>query len=434
MTIWRPLRSALGRNTVIMLLSFGGRMLLQGVYFVILARALGVHQYGAFVATTALVAIVAPFGTLGAVGLLVRRGVRDVADLRHQFSAAAGLTFLASSILAGLFMALAPLFSPSGVSAEVVILVVVADLFGARLIDVAGAVFQAQERFGRVAVFGAFLHGGRLLGAIALVLVPWPPSVLSWSLIYAAVSVAVGFGVLAYTFGVMRWASPGWQPYLCEWRDGLLFAAGLSTSTVYADADKAMLGRLDSAAAAGIYAAPYRVIDLAFAPIQALLAATYARFFRAGLGGLAGAVAFARKLARPGLAYCLLISILLFVGADFVPVLLGTSYEDSVEALKILAILPVLKITHCLAGECLTGAGLQGTRTAIQFGAAAAKIAMNFYLIPLYSWRGAAVAAVVCDAVLALAFCVVISRRLRKTRASGQCKLRAGEAEKALQP
>jgi O-antigen/teichoic acid export membrane protein len=428
MTALLPLRTSLGRNSGIMLLNFGGKMLLQGVYFVILARVLGASQYGSFVATTALVALLAPFGSVGAVGLLVRRGARDATGLAGHFSAAVGITVVASSVLAGLFMVAAPLLSPLGVSARVVALVVLADLFGARLIDVASAVFQAQERLGRVAVFGLFLHGGRLLGAVGLVVVPWPAGVLSWALIYACVSVGVALGVLTYTFGALRWTSPAWRPYLREWRDGLMFAAGLSTSTVYADADKVMLGRLDSAAAAGVYAAPYRVLDFAFAPVQALLAAGYARFFRAGAAGMSGAVAFARKLARPALAYCLLASALLFIGADYIPVLLGSSYQDSVEVVRMLAILPVLKVVHYLAGECLTGAGLQGTRTAIQIGVAAANIGLNLWLIPLHSWRGAAAATVVSEAMLALIFCAVVGRRLRASTARAEPDLHAAAA------
>lgn len=53
-------KNSLAKNTLWMLLAQGMRLVLQAAYFVIIARALGAEQYGAFVSATALVAILAP--------------------------------------------------------------------------------------------------------------------------------------------------------------------------------------------------------------------------------------------------------------------------------------------------------------------------------------------------------------------------------------
>src|SRR3954462_10059568 len=44
----------LGRNTIYMLFNQGGLIVIQGVYFLLLARYLGVSNYGAFAATAAV--------------------------------------------------------------------------------------------------------------------------------------------------------------------------------------------------------------------------------------------------------------------------------------------------------------------------------------------------------------------------------------------
>src|SRR5712692_205442 len=82
----RLLRSNLARNTASMLFGGGVRLLLQAVYFVLIARSLGPGQYGAFVGAAALIAVLAPFVSFGTGNILVRNVARD----RNTFSEAWG--------------------------------------------------------------------------------------------------------------------------------------------------------------------------------------------------------------------------------------------------------------------------------------------------------------------------------------------------------
>ncbi len=50
-------KSTLARNAVWMLGGRGVRMVIQAIYFLVIARALGASQYGAFVGAVSLVAI-----------------------------------------------------------------------------------------------------------------------------------------------------------------------------------------------------------------------------------------------------------------------------------------------------------------------------------------------------------------------------------------
>jgi O-antigen/teichoic acid export membrane protein len=49
----------------------------------------------------------------------------------------------------------------------------------------------------------------------------------------------------------------------------------------------------------------------------------------------------------------------------------------------------------------MTGAGLQRRRTAVQAGVAAANVALNLVLDPALGWRGAAIATLASDGLLA---------------------------------
>src|SRR5580704_11010138 len=83
--ISRYLKSTLARNTGWMFLGQGLRLIIQAGYFIIIARSLGVQQYGAFAAVTALVAIFSPFIGLGSGNLIVQNVARDRALLDECF-------------------------------------------------------------------------------------------------------------------------------------------------------------------------------------------------------------------------------------------------------------------------------------------------------------------------------------------------------------
>ncbi len=60
-----------------MLLGQGSRLIVQALYFVLIACSLGAAGYGAFLGVVALVAIVTPFGYSGSGGLLLQNVSRD---------------------------------------------------------------------------------------------------------------------------------------------------------------------------------------------------------------------------------------------------------------------------------------------------------------------------------------------------------------------
>src|SRR5215467_10202424 len=71
------LRTKLARNSMWMMLGQGLRLVIQALYFIEIARSLGVRNYGAFIGVVALVGIVYPFGSLGGGNLLIKNVARD---------------------------------------------------------------------------------------------------------------------------------------------------------------------------------------------------------------------------------------------------------------------------------------------------------------------------------------------------------------------
>jgi O-antigen/teichoic acid export membrane protein len=118
----------LGHNTRWMLLGQGVCLFIQGVYFVIIARSLGAHQYGAFVAVAAFPKNLSPFVGIGGGNLLIK----NVAQDREHFPVYWGnLLFmtLASGLASIAFViAVARLALPASIPLTVIVFVSRAEL------------------------------------------------------------------------------------------------------------------------------------------------------------------------------------------------------------------------------------------------------------------------------------------------------------------
>jgi O-antigen/teichoic acid export membrane protein len=409
-----PPKNGLVRNTMWMLMGQGLRLVIQALYFIEIARSLGATNYGAFIGVAALVGIAYPFGALGSGNLLVKNVARERGRFPSYWGGALITTAASSSLLLAGVLVLSRFALPAIIPVRLVLLVSGADLFGLSLITISGQAFQAIEQLHWTAVINALISATRLGGAVILVQIHPHPSALQWGYVYFWSTASV-----AFTSFVLVWAKLG-PPRLpgprtpAEAREGLYFSVSQSAQTIYNDIDKTMLARLGTLDATGIYGAAYRLVDVCFVPVSALLWSAYPSFFRAGASGIAASFRYAKPLILRALGYSSFICVTLLVSAGIVPHVIGPEYARTAEALRWLAPLPILKGLHYFLSDSLTGAGHQGLRTAIQAGVAVFNVLINLWLIPAYSWRGAAWSSIASDALLvcgAGAAVYVLSRR-----------------------
>jgi O-antigen/teichoic acid export membrane protein len=195
----------------------------------------------------------------------------------------------------------------------------------------------------------------------------------------------------------------------------LYFALSQWAQVFQKDIDKMIIARFSGLQAAGIYAAASRIVEITFTPVYSLLAATYPGFFRHGAAGLGATMAFARPFVLGGALYGLVTGLALALAAPVLPHVLGDSFAGSVEAVQWLALLPLLRALHYVGGDVLTGAGFQRLRTCLQILVGAAAVGMAVWAIPLYSWRGAAGAAVASNVLLVVASWATIAVMRRRS-------------------
>jgi O-antigen/teichoic acid export membrane protein/peptidoglycan/xylan/chitin deacetylase (PgdA/CDA1 family) len=385
----------------------GIRLLAQVVYFVLLARRLGAAGYGAFAGALGAISLMVPFAGMGAGSFLIRGVTRGVHTPDHWWGRAVLTVVRGGAVLALGVIALGWLLLHDRIPFWLLVGVTVSDIMLLPLIEVSGQAFQALDRLDRTALIWVVWSGLKVAAAVTLTIVPGGNLSL-WAVLYP---LSTGGAALVAVRAVTR--RVGWPPRptsfgRAELREGLMFSLSGSARSIYDDIDKAMLARLGSLGVTGIYGAAYRIIDVAFLPVRSLVFAAYPRFFARGAAGVRAAAALARSLVPAAGAYGLVAGVALFVLAPLVPIVLGGSFAGVGAAIRWLAILPLLRAMHYFAADALTGAGHQGLRTTAQIGVAVLNVCLNLFLIPAYSWIGAAWASLLSDGVLAISLWLIL--------------------------
>jgi O-antigen/teichoic acid export membrane protein len=401
--IWRELRlirtSSLAHNAGWMFAGQGAGYVLQALYFVMLARLLGAYEYGIFAGAFAFVNLTARYGTLGTGTVLLRYVSID----RSSFALYWGNMLLVTTgggiiMVALLYLAGSRLLNPA--SAAVVLLAALANCFGTQLTTCAALVFQATEQMRITALLNLLTNFLRTLAAGLLLLLVHRTTAWQWALVSMIVSLigsAVAVSVILFQMGKPRFSLGLMKRRLTE---GMGFAFANSTTSAYNDLDKAMLSHYDMNAANGIYTLAYRAVDIATMPIYSLVAAAMPSLFRKGTESLEEAAQLAGRLWKRIFVVSLMAAAGLFFLSPLVPRIAGRGFVETAEALRWLCLIPIFRSVHEIAGGALTGAGLQRYRTAGQVAAVVLNFLLNLWLIPAYSWRGAAWSSLATDGAL----------------------------------
>lgn len=394
-------QSLLVRNTLWMLGADGGTTIILAVYFVVLARVLQPSEFGAFAGALALVSIVTPFAGWGASKVLVMAVARDPRVFAIYWGNAL-VSILTTAACLLIILKLVGRYALPISAATLVPSLALAELLFSAITESCAHGFLGFERLKGTA--GVRLVGStvRMLATLLFALTVSEPCASTWVQWYLASSVVTTIIVFVATGAILGMPKLTFSLLRSNVKDGWYFSVGLAFTSIYSDIDKAMLARMSTFEATGIYSAAYKVIRLAFLPVSSLLAASYSKFFQVGENGIDSALSLSRKLLPFAACYGFLACLALELFASVVPHILGRSYAQAVEAIRWLAPIPFFQSLHYLAGDTLTGASYQRLRSLIVGGIAVLNILLNLLLLPQYSWRGAAWSSLICDGTLVI--------------------------------
>lgn len=397
--ITRARKSVLVRNAGWLFAGQGLSFVAQAAYFIVLARLLGTTQYGLLAGAIALVAIVSQYSSLGSGLLFLRYVSLDHQNFRRYWGNVLMSIFLVGGLLVvALRMTGRWLVGPTSV--PLLFPIAIGDCLFQQLSACAGQVFQTFEKMKFSALLNLLNNTARCILAIGMLVVLGRVSAWQWAL--ATLAVSSGTACIAFAIVTRFFGLPVFSPSLLIKRsaEGLVFAVSGSTTAVYNDIDKVVLSHFGMDKANGIYSMAYRVVNIGTMPISSLVGAAFPRFFREGRKGIAALVPMARALLRRTAVLGVLVSVAMFFCAPIIPHLVGKSYLESVSALRWLCLIPLFRCFHLSAGDAIGGAGHQRYRLVSQSVAAAGNLLLNLYLVPRYSWHGAAWASLATDGSL----------------------------------
>jgi O-antigen/teichoic acid export membrane protein len=408
------------RNSLWMFSGQGMSLLAQTGYFIVIARLLGSVEYGLLAGAAASVGMLSQYGAFGSGLLFLRYVSPDHSRFREYWGNILMSCFTLGTVLVVVLRLMAPLLLRH-IDTRVIVLLAVGDCICGQLATATSQVFQAFERMRYTAILNTAVSCSRMVLAIVMLLTLHRASALQWATASLAISAATaccGVVIVTIKFGMPRFQVRLFMKRLWE---GFIFAVSGCTTSVYNDVDKAMLAHFGMNYANGIYTMAYRVIDVSAMPIRSIHSAAFPRFFRHGAGpeGLAATEHFAKRLLRRTALIGLGIAAVLFFAAPVIPLLVGKGFAPSVMALRWLCLIPFFRSFHLSAGDALAGAGRQATRLTFQMVAALGNVGLNLYLIPRFSWRGAAVASLITDGSLgAMMWMVLVWLKHRLKRAA----------------
>ena len=399
--IKRIRQSTLARNSAWMFAGQGLSFVIQALYFIFLARLLNPTQYGVLAGAVALVTVVSQYSTMGS-GLIL---LRYVSQDHQRFPEYWGNVLMSTAVYGSLIVLVLHLTGHWLIGAEaasLLTLIAFSDCICGQLTTCAAQVFQSFEHMRPTATLNMLVSLFRLVLVCSMLFVMHHAVAMQWAIAMLVVSICASCA--AFTIVTRRFGWPRFQPRLLLARgvEGFIFAISGSTTSAYNDFDKVMLGHYGMTVANGIYSMAYRVINIATIPIQSIEAAAFPRFFREGAKGVAAVQPLAVKILKRTVLLGLAAAIGAFLFAPVIPILIGKGFKPSVSALRWLCLIPLFRSFHLCAGDAIAGVGQQKFRLGCQLFAAGFNIALNVYLIPRYSWWGAAVASLLTDGSLAI--------------------------------
>lgn len=414
--------NSLAKDSFWLLGSKGLNIFIQAAYFILLARTLGPSEYGVFVGVAALATMVNSFAGWGSAQILVKHVAVERSRFKYYWGNGLATTFLMGTLLTLVFTMIGPAISRGNFPPLVIALIFIADLIGFNISNLSVSAFIATGN-AKIAAFNAiFLGATKLIAAFILALLVSDAGATQWAYLYC---ISTTLPALVSIWIVNAWLD---KPEFSlsrlkkEFVQGFYFSISQSSDFVNENVDKIMLASVASLQATGLYGAGFRILTVFKIPIMSVAGATFPRFFQHGASGIRGSFQFAKKLMPIAIGYGVAVCLAIFLISPYVERLLGQEYADIQTLLHMVALLPLITTFQVLGGDALTGANYQSYRTSIQVFAAGLNVMLNIWLIPLYSWYGAAWATMASESVKVIGFfaCIIFLLNKHSPSASKQ--------------
>ncbi|MFH7326593.1 flippase [Desulfurivibrio sp. C05AmB] len=390
---------------------------------VVLARVLGVEQFGAFSAALAMVTLVAPLAGFGVAGYWLNAFGREGWRARRWLPSSFRFLVFSTLLVLSLILLWA-WFGPHDETTVWLLTILALHALGQAAIELTSAKYQLEGRHLRLATWQFLPHLGRfVLVVLFLYLVGTEHLATSHAaIVYAIVAVTMlMFG--AWQLSLMargRVELEGHSPLLPEVKPETLEIPGsldvVSASwpfglagifyIIYFQSDLILLKYLAGESAVGIYNVAFVVMTAVYlfpsVVYQKFLLPRFHRWAHHDVDKL-------RQAYRKGNLAMLVLGVaamlLLWVLApQMLPWLFGEQYLAAISLLIILAVAIPFRFVASGAGAVLTTRNYIRTKVLLMGTAAVFNVVLNLLLIPFYGAKGAAIATVITEFTVLLMY------------------------------
>jgi O-antigen/teichoic acid export membrane protein len=354
-----------------------GRLVISLVYFLIIANALSVGDFGVFAAAAAVGLILSRLLAFGFISPVYRTATVRPRLLGVYLGGLLGLALLSLPPIALAAASVHALFFSGRVDLLPFMLVVAAEVLGARVMEYCAITLNGLSRFGQSARLVILASAIRTAAAVVFYIAAWR-SLDAWAWFNLASALAGAlFGLWLFMPKVRIRFRPALYPR--RMKDAVTTAASELAFYAQAELDKVLVLSLAGERAAGIYAIVMRLIDLTAIPVRSFNQMLVQRTMREPAGG-----------GRPGSSWLIeagiaIVSTLGMLGFIILlwpdPGVLGGNIGRAAPLLLPMLMIPALRNLVEFHGELLYAREMVVTRLALLCGLTTVKLGLMAALI-----------------------------------------------------
>lgn len=374
----------------------------QLVAFVVLARHLGVAQFGLLMTITAATNLGAQLCGIGANEGLVRRVARDVSEYPLLLGHTILLMLISGAVLtvavtAGLAAVTSVSDDPQTNLAGLMIFVV-SNVVLFRWILVVEQIFIAHWHVVSANLVTVGFALARMLTAVVACIGFGVARLETWALWHGAVH---ALAAVCCALAIARFGPPRWRILRDEIPFGIHFSTPWLFWSLRQNVDLLILSLVAPPAVVGSFGVTKRILDTSLLPITSLNRLLYPRLAVAGRDGAHATLAMTLRFLTAIVLIAATTSLGLYIAAPWMPWLFGRDFGDMVVFLRILCWILIIVAVQNAAYEALGGADRHGIRALVYNGGSAVAALLIAGLTYAYLVPGTFVAIYISEILIA---------------------------------
>lgn len=289
-------------------------------------------------------------------------------------------------------------------------------LFAVTYISVIGNVifpiwfFQGIQKMKYIAILNII---GRVFGVIGIfIFVHTEKDYIIAALFLSCTPLLSGLGalyIISKNYSTL-WCRPSIGELYARYKEGGYIFLSTLASNLYTNGNIIILGTITNSTIVGYYSGASKLIDCIRSLISAISQAIYPYICNLVQINYQQAILFLKKLLRKTFYMGIIIALIILFGSQYIiPIILGSSYTDSIVIFKAMAFIPcVVAVSTVFGGLTMLPLEMQSTYSYILIGAAILSLALAVPMTIYYGAIGTAMTVMITESVIMFSMGIII--------------------------